>query len=79
MEICRVVEGQLSPHQLPQLVEVGLDVGESTDIEVPNLQFCLDTLFAHPPFAGATIVIARSAGDDTRVSYLEIDDDRTTH
>lgn len=76
LEICRVIEGRLSPVQLPQLVEIGLDIGDDTAIEVSNLEFCLDTLLTHPPFAGATVVIARSAGDDTRVSYLEIDDER---
>ena len=79
LEICRVVEERLLPEQLPQLVEIGLDVGADTTIEVANLQFCLDTLLAHPPFAGATVVIARGDGDDTRVSYLEIDDERPTH
>lgn len=79
MEICRVIEGQLRPEQLPQLVELGLEVGEQVTIEVPNLEFCLDTLLAHPPFAGAAVAITRAAGDDTRVSYLEIDDERPTH
>ena len=79
MEVCRLVEGQLKPAQLPQLVEVGLEVGEASTLEVPNLQFCLDTLFHHSPFAGAAVVIASCPGDDMRVSYLEIDDDRPTH
>ena len=79
LEICRVVEQRLSPAQLPQLVELGLDVGDDTTIEVANLQFCLDTLLANPPFAGATVVIARGDGRDTRVTYLEIDDERPTH
>lgn len=79
LEICRVIEERLPPLQLQQLVELGLDVGEDTTIEVANLEFCLDTLLAHPPFAGATVVIARRHGGDTRVSYLEIDDERPTH
>ena len=79
LEICRVVEERLPSAQLPQLVELGLDIGDDTTIEVDNLRFCLDTLLAHPPFAGATVVIARSNGGDTRVSYLEIDDERPTH
>lgn len=79
LEICRVIEEKLPPSQLPQLVELGLEIGEDTTIEVANLQFCLDTLLAHPPFAGAAVVMARSAGGDTRVSYLEIDDERPTH
>ena len=79
LEICRVIEEQLSPPQLPQLVELGLDVGEDTTIEVANLQFCLDTLLANPPFAGASVVITRGDGRDTRVSYLEVDDERPTY
>ena len=65
--------------QLPQLVELGLDVGDDTTVEVANLQFCLDTLMANPPFAGANVVITRGDGRDTRVTYLEIDDERPTH
>jgi len=79
LEICRVIEAQLSPSQRPQLVELGLEVGDDTMIEVANLQFCLDTLLEHPPFAGAATVITRGGGHDTRVSYLEIDDERPTH
>jgi Zn finger protein HypA/HybF involved in hydrogenase expression len=79
LEICRVIEDRLAPEQLPQLVELGLEIGESATIEVANLQFCLDTLLAHPPFAGATVVIARNGGEDTRVSYLEIDDERSAN
>lgn len=76
LEVCRVIETQLAPAQLPQLTELGLDIGSESNIEVANLQFCLDTLLANPPFGGAHVVIARTAGDDTRVSYLEVDDER---
>ncbi len=79
LEICRVVEDRLGSSRLPQLVELGLEIGASATLEVANLQFCLDTLLSHPPFAGATVVIARADGEDTRVSYLEIDDERPTH
>lgn len=79
LEICRVIEERLLPLQLPQLVELGLEVGERSNLELPNLTFCLDTLLAHPPFAGATVVITRGDGDDMRVSYMEIDDERPTH
>lgn len=67
------------PTQLPQLVELGLEVGNDSNLELANLEFCLDTLLAHPPFAGATVTITRAAGDDIRVCYLEIDDERPTH
>jgi len=76
LEICRVVEERIPAAQLHQLAEVGLDIGERATMEVANLQFCLDTLLAHSPFAGADVVIARTDGEDTRVSYLEIDDER---
>ena len=79
MEICRVIETRLEPAQLPQLVALGLDVGDDTTLEVSNLQFCLATLLANPPFAGAEVSIARSGGRDTRVTFLEIDDERPTH
>jgi Zn finger protein HypA/HybF involved in hydrogenase expression len=78
LEICRVIEGQLEPFQLPQLTELGLEIGAASDIEVSNLEFCLQTLLAHPPFAGASLVVTRPPGDDTRVSYLELDDERTS-
>ncbi len=76
LEVCRVIEERLTPPQLPQLVELGLDVGTRANIEVANLHFCLDTLLAHPPFAGAAVVIEQTGAADTRVTYLEIDDER---
>jgi Zn finger protein HypA/HybF involved in hydrogenase expression len=76
LEICRVIEGQLEPHQLPQLSELGLEIGASSELEVANLEFCLQTLLDNPPFAGASLIISRPPGDDTRVSYLELDDER---
>lgn len=76
LEICRVVEEQLTPAQLPQLVALGVEVGANAGIEVANLEFCLDTLLQHPPFAGATLAITHVPGDDLRVAYLELDDER---
>lgn len=76
LEICRVLEGQLTETQLPQLVTIGLDVGEAYELELANLTFCLDTLLAQPPFAGAAVAVSRVPGADLRVGYLEIDDER---
>jgi Zn finger protein HypA/HybF involved in hydrogenase expression len=76
LEICRVLEAQIPDHQLPQLVTVGLEVGEDAGIEMANLQFCLDALLTQPPFAGATVTVTSVAGGDLRVGYLEIDDER---
>ena len=73
LEVCRIAETRLAPDDLPRLVGVGLLVGDDAGVEPANLQFCLDTLLAQPPFAGATAKIARCAGEELRVDYLEVD------
>ena len=78
LEICAVLEQQLRPHQLPQLVAIGLDVGADANIEMANLQFCLDTLLTHPPFAGATVEVTSVPGEELRIGYLDVDDERPT-
>lgn len=55
---------------------VGLEVGDDAGVEIANLQFCLETLLAEPPFAGARPVILRRSGDVLRLAYLEVDDGR---
>lgn len=77
LEIARVLEEQVPAAQLPQIITVSLDVGQDAGIEMANLQFCLDTLLGHPPFAGATVTVTPVPGSDLRVGYLEIDDERT--
>jgi Zn finger protein HypA/HybF involved in hydrogenase expression len=76
MEICRMAEERLSAAQVPQLVEVGVEVGDDSGLEPENLAFCLEALLQIPPFAGAKPVIRRTAGDALRLDYLEIDDGR---
>lgn len=76
MEVCRVLEGQLSLAQQAQLITVSLEVGTDAPVEMANLQFCLDALLSQPPFAGATVLLTPMAGDDLRVAYLELDDER---
>ena len=56
---------------------VGLEVGANAGVEIGNLQFCLETLLAEPPFAGARPVILRRGGDVLRLAYLEVDDVRS--
>jgi Zn finger protein HypA/HybF involved in hydrogenase expression len=72
-EVCRMVEERLGP-DVATLVEIGLEVGTDSGLEPENLQFCLETLLAQPPFTGATTVIERPRGDVLRLSYMEIDD-----
>lgn len=55
---------------------VGLEVGDDAGVEIANLQFCLETLLAEPPFAGARPVILRRSVDVLRLAYLEVDDGR---
>jgi len=75
MEIGRIAEAKLGD-AAPQLVTVAVDVGDNAGVEPSSLEFCLEAVFATPPFAGAKPHIVRCAGDVLRVAYLEIDDGR---
>jgi Zn finger protein HypA/HybF involved in hydrogenase expression len=74
MEIARIAEKKLGA-AAPQLVTVAVDVGDRAGVEPANLEFCLEAVFAVPPFAGAKPHILPCAGDVLRVAYLEVDDD----
>jgi len=76
VEVCRLAEERLSPAELPQLVTVGLDVGDDAGLEPDNLRFCLEALLAAPPFRKARPEVNLCQGDVLRVTYLELDDDR---
>jgi Zn finger protein HypA/HybF involved in hydrogenase expression len=75
LDVCRIAEDTVGQHCLPLITEVGLEVGERAGIEVANFEFCLSALFSAPPFGRAHAVIDHRAGDDLRVSYIEVDDD----
>jgi len=75
-EVCRLTEARLSPAELPQLVTVGIDVGDDAGLEPDSLQFCLEALLSAPPFHHARPALTRCRGDVLRVTYLELDDDR---
>jgi Zn finger protein HypA/HybF involved in hydrogenase expression len=72
MEIGRIAEEKLG--DAAQLVTVAVDVGDTAGVEPSSLEFCLEAVFATPPFLGAKPHIVRCAGDVLRVAYLEIDD-----
>lgn len=74
LEVCRVAEAQVGRERLPDVVVIAIEVGDLAGVEIGNFEFCLETLFAHPPFGRARPVIERSPGDELRVQYLEIDD-----
>ena len=76
MEVCRIAEEQVGRDAAGDVLTVGVEVGDDAGVEVSSLAFCLEALLAEPPFAGATPVIERRAGDVLRVSYVEVDDGR---
>lgn len=77
-EICRIAAETLGP-QAPWCTGVAVRVGHDSGLEPANLQFCLEALLTEPPFAGARATILEGTGDELRVDYLEVDDDRSGH
>jgi Zn finger protein HypA/HybF involved in hydrogenase expression len=73
MEVARIAEEKLGD-AASQLISVAVEVGDEAGVEPANLEFCLEAVFATPPFVSATPQILRSTGDVLRVAYLEIDD-----
>ena len=76
LEICRIAEERVGTRGAPFVTEVAVIVGDDAGVEPSSLEFCLETLLAHPPFGGARVHIALEPGDALRVDYLEVDDDR---
>lgn len=77
LEVSRIAEEQVGRDRVGQITEVGLEVGDDAGVEPDSLAFCLEAVFATPPFRGAQPVLKRSPGDVLRVDYLEVDDART--
>ena len=71
-----MAEARLTAEQVPQLVEVGIEVGDDSGLEPENLRFCLEALLQQAPFRGARPMIRRTSGDALRLDYLEMDDGR---
>jgi Zn finger protein HypA/HybF involved in hydrogenase expression len=78
-EVCRIAEVHVGADKLPDLVAIGLDVGDGSNVEVSAFEFCLEVVLSQPPFGRATPRITRVPGDDLRVTYLEVDDDDPNH
>lgn len=76
LEICRITEREVGRDALARVREVGLVVGRDAGVEPDSLVFCLDALLESPPFAGARTALELSAGDDLRVHYLDMEDER---
>ena len=73
MEVARIAEAKLG-NAASQLVCVAVEVGDDAGVEPSSLEFCLEAVFATPPFMRAKPQILRRGGDVLRVAYLEIDD-----
>jgi Zn finger protein HypA/HybF involved in hydrogenase expression len=76
LEICHMAEQRLGPAALPQLVEVGLEIGDEAGVEPSSLEFCLEALLREPPFTRPRVVLQRCRGDVLAFRYLEVDDGR---
>lgn len=79
MEICRVAERNAGGPGAAGVRVVAVDLGQDAGVEPANLQFCLETLLASPPFAGARPELQTVPGHDLRVAWLEVDDGRPDH
>jgi len=73
LEIARIAHDRLGA-AAPQLVTVGIDVGDDAGVEPANLEFCLEAVLATPPFRGAKGLVNRARGDVLQLTYLEVDD-----
>ena len=78
LEVCRIAaeHAVAAGPGAKSVVAVGVDVGDAAGVELSSLTFCLESLLAGPPFAGAKPVIHRASGDVLRVSYVEVEDGR---
>jgi Zn finger protein HypA/HybF involved in hydrogenase expression len=74
LEICRIAEDHVGREALVRVREVGLSIGADAGVVPDSLEFCLESLFAGPPWAGARVAMDRVEGSDLRLTYLEVDD-----
>ena len=79
LEVCRIAEDYVGLEALARVREIGLVVGERSGVEPDSLLFCLESLLERPPFTGARPAMELTAGDDLRVTYLEVDDERPSN
>ncbi len=79
LEVCRIAEDYVGREALPRVREIGLAVGRHSGVEAGSLLFCLESLLTQPPFRSARTHMERTAGDELRVLYLEVDDERPAH
>ena len=78
IEIGRLAEERLGA-SVARCITVGVEVGTDCGVEPLSLEFCLEAVFSHPPWAGAKPAITRPDSDVFQVTYYEIEDDDSPH
>lgn len=73
LEIARIAENKLGA-SVHELVGIAVDVGDDAGVDRSSLEFCLEAVFATPPFRNVKPTIVACAGETLSVAYLEIDD-----
>jgi Zn finger protein HypA/HybF involved in hydrogenase expression len=74
LEVCRLAQNAVYPADPARVVTVGVVLGDRSTIEPANFEFCLEALLSQPPFGHAVPSIERTAGDDLRLDYVEVED-----
>lgn len=74
LDACRIVEETVGSERAGLVREVAIVVGDRSGVEIESFRFCMEALLAQPPFASAGLVLQRTAGDELRVDYLEVED-----
>lgn len=77
LEVCRLAQNAVYPADPARVVTVGVVLGDRSTIEPANFEFCLEALLSQPPFGHAVPSIERTAGDDLRLDYVEVEDAST--
>lgn len=74
LEVIKIAEERVGEKALPDVVKVGVQVGNDAGVVIDSLQFCLEVVLAAAPFGRAKPEIECVEGDVLRLSYLEVDD-----
>jgi hydrogenase nickel incorporation protein HypA/HybF len=74
MEICDITERAIGDRRPEHVLEVAVEVGDLSGVEISSLEFCLTALLRSPPFRNAKPLLLRRDGDELRVSHIEVDE-----
>jgi Zn finger protein HypA/HybF involved in hydrogenase expression len=75
LEVCRIAEERLGTSRAHCLRTITLEIGQDAGLEPANLEFCLETLLAQPPFGQARPELRLVPGNDLRMPHLEVEED----